>query len=470
MNAIGVMKWEKIQPLLTCCPKSGYKSPLLSYPLLYCVAIIIEIFYAYIFGFVYSDHIFSSDAPTYIRAIDSLAMGKLDLTRTPTYPLILGLTKFIFGKAFVKAVVTLQITAYFISSIFFQRIVAKFVYSSKVTFWIVAYYLLGIGFNQYHYHLMTESFSITGVVILLYILLRNYSNQLHLKDVVFAVTILFILVYLRPVFVYLIPVLVIYFISLYFYHKIGLKVLAVGLLGLGLVTTSIGLYTSAMYKTYGIKSICIVNTYNNYFMLRHSGLLNDKYTDNPILEKKIKEINTQPVYRPFNGRIWSEINRLTRNFDGKNYTPGDFEEFVYRSLKENKRGCLKTLRSRLFAEDTVFPTLYEYELLSTAHLSLYPSLLQSIMMLFALFLYWILEWRKNKQFSISSLLLIMVVGGLWVSSFVGAYGDFHRLCIPVMPAFLILLGSVSNEFSKRVKEQPVVTDKRTIKTNDYAFN
>lgn len=438
------MKASKIQSLFDCFPKTGYKSPWLSYPVLYCVAIVMEIVYAYIFGYVCPEHVLWFDGPSYLDAMNCLASGKLDLTRTPTYPIILGAVKYVFGNEFINVTIFLQVVVYFASSILFQRIVAKFVYSSKVTFWIVAYYLLGIGFNQYHYLIMTESFSISGLVVLMYLLLKSYPGQLTVKEVVLSILTLVSLVYLRPVFVYLIPVTFIYFVCLYFNRKVNIKNLSIGSIGLSLIVASIVLYTNSMYKTYGIRSVCIVNTYNNYFMLRHGGLPDIKYTDSPTLQSIIQEINTRPVYKPYNVRVWNEIHRMITTYNGEDYTPGDFENFVYRSLKDNKLNCLVTLRSRLFADDTIFPILNGFELISTVHLAFYPSILQSILLLFALILYGIWIWRKDKQYSLPYLLLLLIVSGLWFSSIVGAYGDYTRLCFPAMPAFLIMLGSVTN--------------------------
>lgn len=443
------MKASRLQSLLGRLPKSGYKSPWLSYPALYCVAIVMEIVYAFIFGYIFPEHVLWFDGPSYIYAMDSLASGKLDLTRTPTYPIILGVVKFIFSEEFIKVTIFIQILVYFASSILFQRIAAKFVYSSKVTFWIVAYYLLGIGFNQYHYLIMTESFSISGIVIFLYLLLKSYPGQLSVKEVVLSVLTLFTLVYLRPVFVYLIPITFIYFVCLYFYRKANVKIFSIGSIGLGLIIVSVVLYTNSMNKTYGIRSVSIVNTYNNYFMLRHGALPDIKYTDNSKLQSVISDINVQSVYRPYNVRVWNEIHRLITSCNGEDCTPGDFENYVYSSLKDNKLNCLATIRSRLFADDTIFPILNGFELISTVHLAFYPSILQSILLLFGLALYGIWFWRKDKQLSIPYLLLVLIVSGLWFSSIVGAYGDYTRLCFPTMPAFLIMLGSVTNAIISR---------------------
>lgn len=434
------MKASKLQSLLDRFPKSGYRSLWLSYPALYCVAIVIEFVYAFLFCGIFSEHILWGDSNSYIMAFVTLASGKLDLLRTPIYPLILGVLKLVFGKGFIQATIVLQVVIFLISSILFREVVSKFVSSPKVVFWIVSYYLLGLGINQYNYYILTESFSLSLMVVLMYFLLRRFPNKVEVRDIVFSLLTLLIMVFLRPSFLYLLPVVFIYILGMLLTRTIEVRGFCVGVIGLGCITSCIGYYSIVMHRSYGINSMCIINTYNNYFLLREIGRPNAKYADNEELIKVINEINEKQ--NNFQG--WLEIGRIADSYDKNGFTPGDFERFVYNSIKDNKINCLCVIRNRLLLNETVFPILFEYGPLSALHLKLYPTLLQSAILFCILIIYWITRWRRNRALVVPNLLLIMIIAGLWVSVLIGAYGSYYRLCLPSMPALLIMMGSVTN--------------------------
>lgn len=237
----------------------------------------------------------SFDSYTYYEAGEYLANGSLHYSRTPVYPLIIICLRAVFGSVlWAPVLMLLQYLIFLISGLALARIALKYISNYKISFWITTIYLITPGFVGYTLYILTESLSISGIIFFIWFLAKDMPKPPSSRNMLIACILLFILVFLRPIFIYLIPVVVIYaFLIAWQYGLRGFKPVLTAVIMMFVVVTCLFGYKKAIAREYGLNSMTLISVVNNWCTARQAIGAHPELAEDSELRELLIEIETQ---------------------------------------------------------------------------------------------------------------------------------------------------------------------------------
>ncbi len=369
---------------------------------------------------------FMGDSTTYIDAWEDVSHLDINIFRTPVYPLFIGVCKGVFGEALMlDAVVVAQIIIFLISIGYFYKS-AMMVASSKIislcaTF-TYAFFPTCFLFNVI---ILTESLSISGMVFLVYLTLKAMESP-SLKYPAWMCLVMLFLLFLRPSFLFLIPIYIIGWSILFVTRKSQRKLYGKGLIGIAVVTLALVSYACAFKAKYGVFGTSQVSIINNYYICRQNTILEANATNNPKLKETIEKFyilhGNERIEGGLEERIWQEIDTL---FYSRNYPLADLNELVGRSMAMHKTTIAKSIVVRLWDSRLI---------ILAGPLSMFVCLC-FVGIAFFCILYVAV---KRKSLPLVSTYLLSCFVGLYLVSVIGAQAEWGRLTFPVLPCWLLL--------------------------------
>lgn len=209
----------------------------------------------------------SSDTDSYFRAIDVFLSGDVDSFRTPVYPMILYFCRGIFGWfGALKGIEAFQSVAFLFALWYFYQTLHWFV--KKESLKIIATFLLAFPFVTWNNAILTEPLAVSGSIFLIYFTFALYSRFTPWRAAAVAFWLLF-LVFLRPAFVYLLPIYGLWGLGIWLLankRPAGVATLAAALLTTGLLLG----YMKAFENRYGVFAVSKVSLMNNLLSVQHN--------------------------------------------------------------------------------------------------------------------------------------------------------------------------------------------------------
>jgi len=397
----------------------------------------------FLFIFIFGPSPTAGDTITNFSAGSLIADWKLDALRTPLYPIILNLFKWLFHINFaVKlATIALQYIIFCISIFCFYRICEYLIKSKSVALLIVITYSCHPAILVWQKIIMTESFALSGVVFFLYFIIQF----LRTKKAVYSFMInlfLFLLVMLRPAFVYLIPIVLIFWLYFIFNRKKN------GWFGLGLnsfvIIIIIG-YCFNFKNQYGVFSMSSVSDINQYMMLRDAGL--------------IETGNIQNIY----------LKKNVTGFIQKKKTNSDyFDEYVFLYSKYGYLNCNKFVRESIIANLYNYLTYTEFRFINQSFASFvgfwsdfnynkYNHLIKFVCCPFVILYLFLIFYpfvfiKKRTLYKTSILIYTITISSIFVI-ITGAPNSWGRLIVPTIPILLIMFGQSLDLISIIIKRK-----------------
>lgn len=138
------------------------------------------------------------DGYYYIEAGRHFINGEMDCLRTPIYPLFIQLNQLLFDNYFRIGITIFQSVVFLLSVKSLENIIEYFVHNRWIKESVLLMYIVCVAPGWCN-ELATESFSISGCVILVDILLR-YIHQPTTRKALLIFFISILLVFLRPTF------------------------------------------------------------------------------------------------------------------------------------------------------------------------------------------------------------------------------------------------------------------------------
>lgn len=432
----------KVNKLLNFLGDSGYESKAIRYIYVYLIALGLLVWQFFTATGQFPD------TKTYYIAADRLLNGEWHVSRTPIYPAIIAIGKILLGVRGYYFTVGVQVIAFFLSAVILQRLSVKLCGSKRVTFWIVTAYLIFVTLSSFPVRILTDSLGTSGVVFMLWYLLRKYPTAPNVTDLCSASGILILLIFLRPFFIYLLPVLAVYYLGILWTQRAKFKTgFLTGAAGLVIAIGFIQLYRTAMYHNFGIQSISIVSSVNNYFPVRAAVEPNPDLTDNPKMKAYLKELKNRGFQAD---SILNELRHL-RSIS----TDKEFESYVGKQLSQNRVAVLKKIAGRAYvsALPSVYLPIHYSDWLICKELSWrLPSMTVYFLFILIYAIGWVKVWRHNRQIPLPSLLLLMISAGATCASIIGAQAEWSRLSLPGFPALLIMIAIALSTTSVSLKK------------------
>ena len=376
--------------------------------------------------------LFLGDTLSYLAAWDILTDGHIDEWRTPVYPILLGLFKLIFGNNnYLQYVVLFQHFIYLISINYFHRLTLATTQNCTISFFFTCFYALFPCIPTWNCYILTESIAISCTIFYLYSLLLLYQKECITQWIITFFWILF-LVFLRPAFIYLLPILFVGGFLLFIKsEKKSSKYITSRLIGYAIVCTLFIAYVISFKNNYGIYSLSGIGTINKYWIARMAG------TVNPMIDY---DINTQePTCKRI---VYGEIRKPVDVFYEAEvaisvYGLKHFSDYVNSSIKKNKSQYFKRIIRNFI--DAANYSLFEPSYSSSSILrALRVKIFIVYIVLVIYFIVLIKHMIKKKTIAIFSCLLYMIGFSHLFVIIVGSPGDYSRLILPAIPVFLIM--------------------------------
>ena len=385
---------------------------------------------------VFRGPIIHPDSWSYIAAIDSVFNGVPDWFRTPVYPTFLALLKWVFGEnLYLWATIVIQHLVFLCSVVCLFRLCQKAINSDTISFWITLFYAVYPYISSLNSYIVTESFSISGTVFLLFLALRLKENGMW-KDALLLMTQLAFLLLLKPALVYLVPLLIVLWVYTFFMEG-KRKSALLGIAGVIVAGFCLVSYMQVFKKQYGVFSASVVSTLNNYHIARTYGLLKPELIENPAvradLEKSI-EINGEcpkDIYL-----LYNEAVQMVQ--DHSMQTIGHEVSICMRYSPINS---LKALIFRLYSSADDPLLVKGIDASQWGHLLCFHiSTLYLFLLIYTILLVlWFIRRRSIPWFTA---LIYMVGVSQIIVSVIAAQWDWGRLLLPALPAYLLMIGQV----------------------------
>lgn len=221
------------------------------------------------------------DTISYFSAYDTLLQGRLDIVRTPVYPLFIGVCRSLFGDTGGRIVVCLTQCAIFLFSVTRFRVIAsRLIPNPRIAFLATAVYGLLPGPMSLNFYLLTESLALSGITILLYLL----SESLHgnIRATWWSVPLSFGLIMLRPALIYLPAALLLFWIPAMLLKKASVRICIVGLTAVIICGAGCYLYSWQMKRQNGYFGLSLISLVNTYVGFKDTDFVNFDYLTPPL--------------------------------------------------------------------------------------------------------------------------------------------------------------------------------------------
>ena len=293
------------------------------------------------------------DSWSYMAAIDTVFSGTPDWFRTPVYPAFLASMKWLFGDGYLWAVIVVQHIVFLCSAVCLFRLCQKTFHSDKITFWISLFYAVFPFISSLNSYIVTESFSISGMVFLLFLSLRLREEGKWWDAILLTLLLVFLLL-LKPALVYLVPLLFVLWTYTFFIKGNRVRAL-MGIAGVIVAGACLFSYMQSFKRHYGVLSSSVVSTLNNYHIARRYGLLKPELIDDPAVRADLENNIIVNGDRPENVYLlYEEAVQMT-----KEHSIPAINHAVSTCMRHSPKESIKALIYRLFssADD---PLLVKY--------------------------------------------------------------------------------------------------------------
>ncbi|MDB5147529.1 MAG: Dolichyl-phosphate-mannose-protein mannosyltransferase [Mucilaginibacter sp.] len=230
------------------------------------------------------------DSPSYLNYHANILYGEIDYYRTPVYPYFIKFVGLFSEKHLIHNICIAQAVVSFLTIILFYRIVKNVFKTRAIINIATVFYAISPSILNFDKCIFTESLGISFMVIFLSLFI-NYLKQPALLKAIFLSLFSFVAIMLRPSFVILIPVLIVFWILRIIYLRSELKMAASGIVtAIFCILLLLG-YSNLNFKQNGIRGISIVTNINQFEIV----VLNRLYEKSNDLEIRadIKDFMTK---------------------------------------------------------------------------------------------------------------------------------------------------------------------------------
>lgn len=406
---------------------------------LYILAIVNCIVLTILYG-----HQFNYDTESYLTAWSSFSTFKIDMWRTPVYPMFLGLLNFIVGTEHYLLIGTIIQHILFLISIKYFHALSKLIINNEIIILcITAFYALYPCIATWNCYIITEPFAIYGCIFLMYCAVTAYKKNSIVHIIWFSFW-TFFLVFLRPAQMYILPVFLIAWTMHYIKDRKVAKLTVFGILGVCLSIGSL-LFYSYEYKTqYGLFTPSGIGIINRYYIARMDGKIRPEHTHNISFQKFILESTINHGVKYSNGsdlNLYDESEEAIEKFGLKTVS-----DLLSTSDKMISISYIRSFIQRIHraANDKLFSTQIHFWKNVTDIIGIKLNFIYFLLTVYSIALF---LWIKNrKSFPWVSLVTYMLgVSHLFVIIF-ACQNVWERLILPAIPLYLIMIAQLCNMF------------------------
>lgn len=392
---------------------------------------------------LYYRHLVCFDTASYIHAWNNYRVGMMDMGRTPVYPSFIGFFKSIFaGNVYLDMVAVAQHVLFLVSIYIFYQLISDLV-SRRISLWTTAFYALYPTMAIWSSTILTESLAMTGSVFFLYFLFRYIKNA-RVKDIFMANVLLSLLLFLRPSFIYLLPITLLVTSLLLATNKTSRFHKIMGVLLTLMTCTSLLVYMHKFKQNYGVFSTSAVSTTNGYWIARQEGMIHP-------------ELTSDPEFRAF---ISTSIAKYGVCMKERTYDEAGIAEMrfglsavqdVVSKANDSQTGTSIRGMLKRVAIASHFPVFVTKSASRVYCDYLGISLFVVYLFLFGYSLLLIVKIIRGKKLLLKSMTLAMIPISNLIVIILAAQDEWNRLFLPSIPIVCIMFSQLLNMFQIRFK-------------------
>ncbi|MGM9803632.1 MAG: hypothetical protein ACI308_05585 [Muribaculaceae bacterium] len=378
--------------------------------------------------------LFKNDTGTYIEAARVIFSGRIDELRTPVYPIlcqIFTLGKYING---FYLLIALQLGVFYVSIYYFYKSLSLFTNRISIKCISTCLYAWNIPVIEYATIILTESLTISLIVILIYMLIAIIQAKASRAICIAAPILLLLLILLRPFCLCLIPVLAIAYF--YAFCKKRLQHVMPSLISCIVATLLLLAYCTAYKMQYGKFALSNVTSINRALIMLKKHELKNPY---PSKCKMIEMYRADSICHVF---FWE--------YQQARDCHNEADSIYHHNL-------LKYATSRISAYDlsldNYFPScvnpicsnyIQPFQSLPLSHIYLFIGFITLIQLL-------MLRWKRNSLSVIATLLLAICYLSIFTTLWASADTQLNRLMLPMFPTLCMLIAITAHQVQLRRK-------------------
>lgn len=377
--------------------------------------------------------------------------------RTPVYPYFIKLVNKIFGEENIyNSIVFMQYMIFFLSIIFFYLTIKKICKNKLLTSISTILYGASPYIFLWNNTILTESLSICSITLLAYMTI-SYLNKPNTFFTYFVGIYIFILIMLRPAYIYISAIYLLFWIIRYFTNKSEKRNNIVGIISMLICVILIIIYCLFVKFQYGKFEITNVSFINKVANIVRSGVYiggdNKNITDT---------INDTLDGKNLDEKFWDCTIAVTNNFKRD-----DIAKYCSSATKNNTMQYISyILKNAIDLENRNIGIIYakynlEYATIITHELAFYEVCILPIsfmhlyiILLISMILMFIILFKNKRIAWVLVFLLSMIIGNLFII-IVGSPGEYQRLFSSSISLVIILLTYLINVLTKSINSKKV---------------
>lgn len=305
--------------------------------------------------------------------------------------------------------------------------------------------------------ILTESFSISGLVLLVFILLKYLKNTKK-STIILANILLFLLIMLRPAFIYLLPMVILYIIFIYQRNKkiVDLEEEEIiknktsfitGIISFGIVILLILGYCTLMKINHGDFTITTVSDINRQILTINNG--NFRKASNENIKAYIEYQISQPQgYDPT--QIYNDVYKI--------FNKEDVDQFFYEAVENESfiQDIKYIIKKAVGISDEKIGTTYmesgrKNTILDKIGFATLPINFMHVYLILCLaFIYFLYKYKKHKVIDIKMFMLSVIILANLFTNLIAAPGELQRLFASSLPIMIMIIIYLIEIFMKNI--------------------
>lgn len=403
---------------------------------------------------------YGGDTYNYLKAMRFLSQGHTDMLRPPVYPAVMLICRTLFGQfGGDEAVVVLQWCVWLAA----MRLLWSLCAMMRINYWLSAGVILCqcavrevVMINS---TILTESLAMSGVIAVMYLSARIVCDYRPWQTWLLWAMV-FIMIFLKPVFLILIPVVAVFFIARRPY--LPRRAMAVSLAALIMIMSSAGVYVCLMHRSYGLWSMTAAAYFNDYHDLRMHGLIIPDELEEPW--RSIFE----PYYaadkgtdKPDADNVWYFSEGFELSSFGLAYTV-DREKSLHRSE-------YLTIKLRKFVTTLPYSVFWlrydtgnnEYQPDNYTHDPYFPYW-GALLIFFVYMAGGVRRWWLMRKFPALLYMPAAIWAAVYFASIWGSHAEWSRLILPALPCMFVMAAAVLTALMRRYLKASGAPDTKSL--------
>jgi hypothetical protein len=375
------------------------------------------------------------DSPTYLNHSSNLLKGQVDVWRTPLYPYFLKLIKqFVNQKSFIHSIVIIQSLISFLTIITFYKVVNKIFENRYAIITSTLFYAISPSLVNFDKCVLTESLSISFIVIFISLIFRFIKNPTKLKALLNSLLIV-VAIMLRPSFIVLIPIMSFFWVLRLFFIRSERSVSLMGLSGTFIAIILLTGYSKLNDKRNGFNGLTAVSSYNQIDLLIAYNIFENGNDDE--MSKTIRANLVDTSKEVFHLKVQHALFST--------YPPNRIKKFIRNSIINHLSIFVQKSIVRIYLlENEKISTIYAER--KNGYMGVFNFILRANFITFLVvyllliieLIYIVFQWYMEKRIVWFRIVLWTIIITQLALVILGAQAEFQRLFVIALPCLIIV--------------------------------